>query len=143
MDEKTKKEEMLNEEHEHCHDEGCDCGCEDEEALVKLTDEAGNVYNFYHIATLDYEGKDYAFFQPAEEVAGVDPDEVVIFEISAENELLPVEDQATLDAVFNEFTKVMEEDECDCGDEHHHHHCDCGCEDEYEFASYEKDKEEN
>ncbi|MBO4573659.1 MAG: DUF1292 domain-containing protein [Clostridia bacterium] len=131
MDEKIKKDEAL--EKEHCHEEGCDCGCEDEDCIVKLTDEAGKVYNFYHIATLDHEGKDYAFFQPAEKVEGVDPDEVVIFEISSENELLPVDDQATLDAVFNEFVKVMEEeDECDCGcEEHHHHHgCDCGCEDE-------------
>ena len=96
----------------------------EDESLVQLTDEGGNVYNFYHIATLDHKEKTYAFFQPAEEVEGVDPDEVVIFEISEENEWLPVEDQELLDEVFNAFMEEMECDcGCECGDEHHH--CDC------------------
>lgn len=106
----------------------------DEENVVQFTDEAGKVYNFYHVGTLDYEEKTYAFFQPAEEVDGVDPNEVIIYELTEDNDLVPVMDQDTLDAVFNAFVEEMESDECgcgceDCGHEHHHHHCDCGCED--------------
>ena len=125
MEEFKKNEHLCECGCEHEHDEACNCGNEDE--TVQLTDENGKVYNFYHIATLDYEEKTYAFFQPAEEVEGVDPDEVVIFEVNGEGELLPVTDQETLDAVFNAFVEEMgEEDGCECGCEHGEE-CDCGC----------------
>ena len=98
-------------EHGHTEDDVCDCGCEDAE-LVELTDDNGKVLKFYHIATLEYEDKPYAFFQAAEEIEGVDPDEVVIFEVSEKDGgLLPVEDEALLDKVFNVFIEEMEEDE--------------------------------
>ncbi|MBR1891815.1 MAG: DUF1292 domain-containing protein [Clostridia bacterium] len=103
-----------------------------DENIVQFSDEQGKVYNFYHIGTIDHAEKTYAFFQAAEEVEGVNPDEVIIYELTDDNDLLPVEDQAVLDAVFNAFMEEME-DGCDCeecGHEHHHHHCDCGCEDE-------------
>lgn len=104
----------------HLHDEDCDCGCHDhcdddcdccgEEEIVELTDDSGRVLKFFHIATLDYEGKPYAFFQAAEEIEGVDPDEVVIFEVSeSDGGLLPVEDEALLDEVFNKFIEEMDE----------------------------------
>ena len=107
----------------------------EEENVVQFTDEEGKIYNFYHVGTIDYEEKTYAFFQPAEEMDGVDPNEVVIYEITGDNDLVPVLDQDTLDAVFNAFIEEMDGCECeecgceDCGHEHHHHHCDCGNED--------------
>ena len=98
-------------EHEHHHDDDCDCGCEDAE-IVELTDDNGRTLKFYHIATMDYEEKPYAFFQAAEEIEGVDPDEVVIFEVSEKDGgLLPVEDEALLDRVFNAFIEELDNEE--------------------------------
>lgn len=71
---------------------------------IELIDDEGNKLEFYHIGTMDYEGKNYAFFQPGESIEGADPDEVVIFEIDAENKtLLPIEDEELLDKVFAQF----------------------------------------
>ena len=123
---------------------GCDLEEYDDE-IVMLTADDGRQIKFFHIGTLEYKGKYYAAFQPAEEVEGVDDDEIVIFEVkmnsdpdSLESELVAVEDQKLLDEVFEEFCKRLEddcdcEDGCDCGEEHHHHHdhCDCGCEDHH------------
>jgi len=99
--------------------------------IVELTDDAGKVLKFYHIGTLDYKNEWYAFFQPAEEMEGADPDEVVIFLISGDegNEvLLPVKDEKLLDEVYKEYVKEMEDSDENCED------CeDCGsckgCED--------------
>ena len=96
----------------HDHDHDCDCGCEEDAEIVELTDDNGKVLKFYHIATIEHADKPYAFFQAAEEIEGVDPDEVVIFEVSEKDGgLLPVEDDALLDEVFQEFLKEVEEDE--------------------------------
>ena len=71
---------------------------------VELLDEEGNKNEFYHIGTMEFEGKNYAFFQPAESVEGADPDEVVIFEIDAENKiLLPIDDEDSLEKIFDRF----------------------------------------
>ena len=106
---------------------------EENPEIVELTDESGKILHFYHIGTLEYEDKPYAFFQPAEEVEGVDPEEVVIFEVSSEGELLPIESQELLDNVFNAFCEALEDGECCCDDEEchcHDHECDCNDEGE-------------
>ena len=111
------EEKDLHHHHDDCccgcgseHDD-CDCCSEDAE-IVELTDDNGKVLKFYHIATIEHKDKPYAFFQAAEEIEGVDPDEVVIFEVSEKDGgLLPIEDDALLDEVFQEFLKEVEEDE--------------------------------
>ena len=71
---------------------------------VELFDEEGNKSEFYHIGTMEFEGKNYAFFQPAETVEGADPDDVVIFEIDEKNQvLLPIEDENYLEKIFDKF----------------------------------------
>ncbi|MBE5744276.1 MAG: DUF1292 domain-containing protein [Clostridiales bacterium] len=71
---------------------------------IELIDDEGNKMEFLHIGTMDFEGKNYAFFQPCESVEGSDPDEVVIFEIDVENKtLLPIEDEDYLEKIFNQF----------------------------------------
>ena len=71
---------------------------------IELIDDEGNKLEFFHIGTMDYEGKNYAFFQPGESIEGSDPDEVVIFEVDAENKtLLPIEDEELLDKIFAQF----------------------------------------
>lgn len=100
--------------HEHCEHEGCDCGCEDED-IVTLTMDNGKSYDFYSDGTIEYKGKYYCAFEPAEEVEGLDEGDVVIFELSGDDEetaeLIPVEDEAILDAVFQEFCRIFEEEE--------------------------------
>ena len=71
---------------------------------IELFDEEGNKSEFYHIGTMEFEGKNYAFFQPAETVEGADPDDVVIFEIDEKNQvLLPIEDEEYLEKIFDKF----------------------------------------
>lgn len=122
----------------------CDCGCEHDECdcecndIVELTDDNGKPLKFYHIGTIEFKKAYYAAFQPAEEIEGLGEDEIVIFEVTGtedgeESELLPIEDQDLLDEVYEEFCKVLEEDDCGCDCEDCDDDCDCGechCHDE-------------
>lgn len=98
---------------EDCCDDGCDCGCEDD--IVVLTGDDGKKMKFYFVGTIEYKGKTYSAFEPAEEIDGIEEDDLIIFELSGDDEetaeLLPVDDESLLDEVFNEFCRVMEEDE--------------------------------
>ncbi len=100
-------------EHEHEHDCDCDCQCEDE--IVELTTEDGKKLKFYFVGTIEYKGKNYSAFEPAEQIDGIEDDDLIIFELSGDDEetadLLPVEDEALLDEVFEEFCRLLEEDE--------------------------------
>ena len=94
------------------HGKGCDCGCEDE--IVELTTDEGKKLKFYVVGTIEYKGKTYSAFEPAEEIEGLEEDDLVIFELSGEDEeaeLLPIEDEALLDEVFQEFCKALDEEE--------------------------------
>lgn len=99
---------------EHGHDDCCDCGCENDD-IVELTTEDGKVLKFYFVGTIEYKGKFYSAFEPAEQMEGVEDDDLIIFELSGDDEetaeLLPVEDEALLDEVFEEFCRVLEEEE--------------------------------
>lgn len=106
-------------EHEHqncdCNHEGCDCGCEDNEDIVELTADDGRKFKFYFVGTIEYKGKNYSAFEPAEEMEGVSEDDLIIFELAGDSEedaeLLPIEDEKLLDEVFEEFCKALDEDE--------------------------------
>lgn len=107
-----KKEVELNEE-EMLDDE-----------IIELVDEDGKTVQFYHVATIDYKEEWYVFFTPAEEIEEVSEEEVVIFKLGVDEEgkdiFLPVEDEALLQAVYDEYVKLMEEEEEGEG-------CGCGC----------------
>ena len=98
---------------EHSKDHECECGCEED--IVELTTEDGKKLKFYFVGTIEYKGKVYSAFEPAEQIEGMEDDDLVIFEVSGDDEetadLLPVEDDALLDEVFEEFCRVLEEDE--------------------------------
>lgn len=111
---------------------------DEDEDIVELTDEEGGKHRFAHLGTIEHGGKYYACFQPAEKMEDVESDEVVILEVGGEGEeaeLLPIEDEALLDEVFQAFCEYFDEEEaaeeaeelegCDCDDEdceccHHH-----------------------
>ena len=99
---------------EHGHDDCCDCGCEDDDIVELVTDD-GKKLKFYFVGTIEYKGKNYSAFEPAEEIDGMEDDDLVIFELAGDDEetadLLPVEDEKLLDEVFEEFCRVLEEDE--------------------------------
>ena len=118
MSEKEKKCTCGCDEHEHdcncnCEEHECDCGCEDD--IVELTTEDGKKLKFYFVGTIEYKGKMYSAFEPAEQIDGIEDDDLIIFELSGDDEetadLIPVEDDALLDEVFEEFCRVLEEDE--------------------------------
>ncbi len=96
------------------HDHECDCGCEDEDTVYLTTDD-GKKLKFFFVGTIEYKGKNYSAFEPAEEIEGVSEDDLIIFEVSGDDEetadLLPIEDEKLLDEVFNEFCRVLEEDD--------------------------------
>lgn len=90
----------------------CDCGCEDD--IIELTMDNGETHKFYSDGTIEYEGKYYAAFEPAEKIEGLEDGDVVIFEVIGDEEdaeLVPVEDDKLLDAVFNEFCRLFDEEE--------------------------------
>ena len=98
---------------EHCEHEHCDCGCEEE--IVELTTDEGKKLKFYFVGTIEYKGKNYSAFEPAEQIDGIEDDDLIIFELSGDDEetadLLPIEDEGLLNEVFEEFCRVLEEDE--------------------------------
>ncbi len=106
--------------------------CEEEfdEDIIQLINEEGETVDFYHIATIEYEGEWYVFFEPAEELEDVDEGEVAVFKLESdengEDIFVPLDDDELLDKVFAEFTRIAEEEErgCGCGC---HDHGDCGC----------------
>lgn len=115
MSEKEKKECTCGcGEHDcDCHEHDEDCSCYDEP--VELITDDGKKLKFYFVGTIEYKGKNYSAFEPAEQIDGMEDDDLVIFELAGDDEetadLLPVEDDALLDEVFEEFCRVLEEDE--------------------------------
>ena len=100
-------------EHEcDCGEHDCDCGCDD---IVELTTDDGKKLKFYFVGTIEYKGKNYSAFEPAEQIDGIEDDDLVIFELAGDDEetadLLPIDDEKLLDEVFEEFCRVLEEDE--------------------------------
>ncbi len=111
---------MCNEEKKTCNcgcDEGCDCGCEHEfdEDIVELTTDDGKKLKFYFVGTIEYKGKNYSAFEPAELIEGLSEEDLVIFELAGDDEetadLLPIDDEKLLDEVFEEFCRVLDEEE--------------------------------
>lgn len=99
----------------NCSEHDCDCGCCDEEDIVELSTDDGRKIKFFFVGTIEYKGKIYSAFEPAEEIEGMSEDDLVIFEVVGDDEdtaeLIPIEDDGLLDEVFEEFCRVLEEDE--------------------------------
>lgn len=91
-----------------------------EENIVELVDEDGTHYFYEHLMTFGYQGEDYVALTPASDAeTESDEDEeaeVAIFHIvgDEDNESLePIEDEALLEEVFEEFTALYEEEDED------------------------------
>ena len=87
---------------------------DEEENILELEDDEGNVERFLHIGTIEYRGEWYCFFQLAEPKTEDEEDEVVMFRLQGEGEdqiLLPLEDEQLMDEVFAEFCHQFEASE--------------------------------
>ena len=85
---------------------------EEEDNILELEDDEGNVEKFLHIGTIDYKGQWYCFFQKAEPETEEEEDEVVMFllkEEDGEQRLFPLEDEALMDEVIAEFCNQFED----------------------------------
>ena len=98
----------------------------EEDGIITLVDESGKEIEFTHIATVEYKDEWYIVLEPNEKVEGMEDGDVVIYKLGIDDEdedtFIPVEDEDTLQAVFDEFMKLVEEAECDCDDD-----CDGDC----------------
>ena len=88
-----------------------------ENEIVEIENEEGMLIQFFNVGTLDFNGKTYAFFQPAEEVEGIAPEDVLVFEFDeTTGELLKIEDKELEEKLLQDFANeylgeyVSEED---------------------------------
>ena len=76
-----------------------------ENEIIELINEEGMAIQFYLVGSLDFEGKTYAYFQPAEEVDGVAPEQVIVFEVDETGEeLIEIEDKDLEKKLLEEFS---------------------------------------
>ena len=82
----------------------------EEEHVIELQDDEGNVEKFLHIGTIEYRGEKYCFFQKAEPETEEEEDEVVMYRLDEKEELLlPLDDEQLMDEVFAEFCHQYED----------------------------------
>ena len=93
-------------------DEIKDTIIDEEDDIITLTAEDGVEEDFYHIATIDYDGKWYIFLHPVEEQEDIAEDEALIFEISEDadgNDLFNLlDDDELIDKVYAEYLKELD-----------------------------------
>ena len=126
MADEKKKKGCECEHHEHDHER--DCGCDMEEDVIMLEDEEGNEIPFYHIATLEHEGKEYAYLQQADEE---EEPMIEIFELEEVEDdgegyynLIPIEDEM-YEILFKRLEdEIAADDGCDDPDCECQHHAD-------------------
>ena len=86
----------------------------EEEELVELVDEDGNVINFKLLDVTEYKDEKYALLLAAEPNEEIAEDEVVIFRLSEDGTALePVEDENLLEEVFEFYQSEVEAEELD------------------------------
>lgn len=90
--------------------------------IISLVDEEGNEVEFDLLMSFDYEKHRYIALLPMQKVENVGEDEVLLLEVvkkDGEEVYQPIESPILLDEVFEEFSRLFEEelDEADKEDE--------------------------
>lgn len=89
----------------------------DEENVVELVDEDGQSVRFEHLMTLEHEGDLYVMLTALEATPDTDEDEVFILRIEKDDQgedcYVTVDDEDTLQAVFEKFVSLSEQDDMD------------------------------
>ncbi|MBD5134226.1 MAG: DUF1292 domain-containing protein [Clostridiales bacterium] len=82
--------------------------------FVSVTDDEGNEFELEHLGTLEYNGQQYMAFVPAD----MDEDDedfglilLKVIEQDGEQLLADIDDEAELDAVYQQFMEELFEDE--------------------------------
>lgn len=84
----------------------------DEEEIVELIDDNGNVLKFKLLDVTEYKGEKYTLLLAAEPNDEIAEDEVVIFRLNEVEEVLePIEDENLLEEVFEFYQKEIDEEE--------------------------------
>lgn len=93
----------------------------DEENVVELMDEDGESVRFEHLMTLEHEGALYVMLTALEATPDTDEDEVFILRIEKDDQgedcYVTVDDEDTLQAVFEKFVQISEQDDDSEGEE--------------------------
>jgi len=87
---------------------------ENDLGTIVLFDENDKEVEFEQIAIIPYENEVYAILKPVKEMEGVAEDEAIVFLLDADDDsddvLSVVEDDAVIDAVFDAYYKLLDED---------------------------------
>ena len=83
-----------------------------EDEIIELVDDGGNVINFKPLDVTEYKGVKYALLLAAEPNEEIAEDEVVIFRLNEQEEVLePIEDENLLEEVFEFYQQETEEEQ--------------------------------
>ncbi|MBO6262940.1 MAG: DUF1292 domain-containing protein [Clostridia bacterium] len=81
---------------------------------IVLTTDDGQEIEFIELANIEMEGRIFSVMQPSEHYDWIDDDEVIIFEVTenedGEQSFVMVEDDNLADEVFAEYEKLVEND---------------------------------
>ena len=87
---------------------------ENDLGTIVLFDENDKEVEFEQIAIIPYEDEVYAILKPVKEMEGVAEDEAIVFLLDADDDsddvLSVVEDDAIIDAVFDAYSQLLDED---------------------------------
>ncbi|MCX7922150.1 MAG: DUF1292 domain-containing protein [Clostridia bacterium] len=87
---------------------------EERDDVVVLVDEDGEEVEFEHIETIEKDGNEYVVLMPLDQDEAEEAEEVIILKIEhnedGEDSFVTIEDEAELNAVFEEFKAMMEEE---------------------------------
>ena len=85
-----------------------------EEEVIELVDDEGKVIKFKLLDVTEYKGDKYTLLLAAEPNEEIAEDEVVIFRLNEEEEVLePIEDEKLLEEVFEFYQQEVEAEDYD------------------------------
>ena len=87
----------------------------EQDNIVELYDEDGNVVRFEHLMTLEHQGENYVLVAAAEPTDDLSEDEIVILKITVDEEgedaYIGVEDEALCEEIYAQYLEIAEADE--------------------------------
>ncbi|NCA67109.1 MAG: DUF1292 domain-containing protein [Clostridia bacterium] len=105
----------------------------EQDDVIVLVDPNGKEVRFEFVDVIERDDKMYAILHPLDELDGIEDDTCVIFNMDVQDDdsvlLNPIEDEAELNAVYEQYVQLCESD-CDCeedGEECCDDDCECGC----------------
>lgn len=85
-----------------------------EEEIIELVDDDGNVIKFKLLDITEYKGQKYTLLLAAEPSEEIAEDEVVIFRLNEQDEVLePIEDENLLEEVFEFYQQEADAEDYD------------------------------